>query len=352
MARLDRMEPLIATRIAQLEGVIAVGRTSGGGRAAAQDVNEGAGEAITGSIQGVLAELASHELGLLRLRNQAVVKEQRRLDALIVALGSVFLLVEVLAFLALRMASRERLRTAEQLRHVALDLERSNRDLEQFASIASHDLQEPLRMVASFTELLGQRYRGRLDEEADQFIAFAVDGAKRMQILINDLLQYARLVSRGLPSVPCQTEAALNQALLCLAQTLLETGALVTHEPLPEVQGDPSQVALLFQNLLGNALKFRCPGRQPCVQVSAVPDGARWQFSVADNGIGIDPAHFEIIFQIFRRLHGSADYPGTGIGLAICKRIVERHGGSIRVMSQPGQGATFTFSLPRSGADA
>ena len=350
-ARLDRMEPLMFMRLAQLEQVVAEGRAVGGPGEAAREVNEGAGEALTGAIQGELGELAAHELSLVSLRNQTVLREQHRLNFLIVALGSGFLLVEVLAFLALRMASRERLLTAEQLRHVALDLQRSNRDLEQFASVASHDLQEPLRMVASFTELLGQRYRGRLDAEADQFIAFAVDGAKRMQTLINDLLQYARLVSRAVPAVICPVEAALDQALLALAQAMLETEAQVTRDPLPEILGDPSQVALLFQNLLGNALKFRCPGRRPCVHVSAVPEGARWQFSVADNGIGIDPAHFEIIFQIFRRLHGSADYPGTGIGLAICKRIVERHGGVIRVLSQPGQGATFTFSLPRPGAD-
>jgi PAS domain S-box-containing protein len=224
------------------------------------------------------------------------------------------------------------------------ELARSNQELEQFAYVASHDLQEPLRMVASFTQLLGKRYRGQLDSDADEFISYAVDGANRMQQLLNDLLAYSRVGTRGKPLVPVDSNSILNKAMANLAYLIEDSGAVITHLPLPRVQGDEVQLIQLFQNLLINAIKFR--GRElPMIQISAERKGSDWKFSVQDNGIGIASEHQERIFIIFQRLHQRADYPGTGIGLALCKKIVQRHGGRIWVKSALEQGATFCFTL-------
>ena len=240
----------------------------------------------------------------------------------------------------------ERKRAEETLRKAMADLKRSNEELQQFAYVASHDLQEPLRAVASFTQLLSERYKGRLDADADEFIAFAVGGANRMQTLINDLLSYSRLETRGKPPEPVDSHDALGQALANLGTAIRESVALVTNDDLPKVLADESQLVQLFQNLVGNAIKFR--GKEPPrVHVSAVSKGNEWLFSVRDNGIGIAQEYHERIFSIFQRLHSREDYPGTGIGLALCKRIVERHGGTIRVESEPGSGSTFFFTLPK-----
>jgi PAS domain S-box-containing protein len=240
----------------------------------------------------------------------------------------------------------ERKRAEEALRRAVADLKRSNEELQQFAYVASHDLQEPLRAVASFTQLLSERYKGRLDKNADEFIAFAVDGAHRMQALINDLLSYSRLETRGKPPEPTDSHDALGQALANLGTAIRESGALVTNDDLPLVKADEGQLVQLFQNLVGNAIKFR--GQEPPrVHVSAVSQGREWLFSVRDNGIGIAKEYHERIFSIFQRLHSREEYPGTGIGLALCKRIVERHGGTIRVESGPGSGSTFFFTLPK-----
>jgi len=226
------------------------------------------------------------------------------------------------------------------------ELNRSNEELGQFAYIASHDLQEPLRMVASYTELLSRRYKGQLDADADEFIAFAVDGAVRMHRLLEDLLSFSRVGTRGAALIATSSEEALQQALDNLRVAVGDTGALVTHGHLPTVMADEIQLIQLFQNLVGNAIKYQRPG-VPEVHVSAFKIGDQeWKFSVQDNGLGIDPEYFEKIFGMFQRLHGRDEFAGTGIGLAICKKIVERHGGRISVDSEPGRGSTFFFTLP------
>ncbi len=239
----------------------------------------------------------------------------------------------------------ERKQAQEGLARRSKELERSNADLEQFASVASHDLKEPLRTVASFVQLLQRRYEGKLDAQADEFIAFAIDGASRMQKLIDDLLAFSRVGTRGGEFQSVECEKALRAALQNLTVAIQESGAGVTAEALPTVRADVTQLVSLFQNLIGNALKFH-GAEPPRIHVSAQRNGAYWQLSVRDNGIGIEPRHFDRIFGIFQRLHTRQEYPGTGIGLAICKRIVERHGGKIWLESEPGKGTTFYFTLP------
>jgi PAS domain S-box-containing protein len=230
------------------------------------------------------------------------------------------------------------------LLHKVEELNRSNEELGQFAYIASHDLQEPLRMVASYTQLLSRRYAGKLDSDADEFIAFAVDGATRMQRLIQDLLAYSRVGTKGKDLLSTSSEDALKHALSNLRGAIEESGAVVTHDPLPEVLADEMQLVQLFQNLVGNAIKYQKPGI-PKIHVAALNGGKQYRFSVQDNGLGIDPQYFERIFGMFQRLHKREEFAGTGIGLAICKKIVERHGGQISVESQPGIGSTFRFAL-------
>jgi PAS domain S-box-containing protein len=226
------------------------------------------------------------------------------------------------------------------------ELKRSNTELEQFAYVSSHDLQEPLRGIAGLAQLLQQRYQGRLDSRADEYITLIVDGTQRMQTLINDLLAYSRIGRRGELIQTTEAEAALQATLENLKLAIQEHGARVTNDSLPTVQADPTQLIQLFQNLIGNALKFRAE-RPPQIHVGVADEGQFWQFSVHDNGIGIEPKYFERIFQVFQRLHTRRDYKGTGIGLAICKKIIERHGGRIWIRSEVGQGTTFYFTLPK-----
>lgn len=239
-----------------------------------------------------------------------------------------------------------RKQSEEHLVKTVGELKRSNDELQQFAYVASHDLQEPLRMVASYTQLLAKRYKGRLDSDADEFIGYAVDGSNRMQVLIQDLLAYSRAGTNGKPLREISSEKALKEALSNLRATIQESGAIVTHDSLPAITTDDTQLALVFQNLVGNALKYHS-SKAPLIHVSATKNGGKeWTFSVRDNGLGIDSQYFERIFVIFQRLHGREEFKGTGIGLAICKKIVERLGGKIWVKSQPEMGSTFYFSLP------
>jgi signal transduction histidine kinase len=228
------------------------------------------------------------------------------------------------------------------------ELKRSNADLEQFAYVASHDLQEPLRMVSGFTGLLKRRYSGKLDADADEYIDFAVGGANRMQSLINDLLSFSRVGREELAAKPVNTQIALDQALANLQSAIEERSALVSSSQLPTVWADHGMLVRLFQNLISNALKF-CKAERPIVRIKAEARGGDWVFSVADNGIGIEPQYKDRIFLIFQRLHKQSEYPGTGIGLAVCKRIVERNGGRIWLESEPGKGTTFFFTLPATG---
>lgn len=240
----------------------------------------------------------------------------------------------------------ERKQMEQKLKQTLAELESSNRELEQFAYVASHDLQEPLRMVGSYVQLIAQRYRGKLDPDADDFIAYAVDGANRMQRMIQDLLAYSRVSTHGKSFQPTDCESVFRQVLDVLKLAIEESGAVVTHDPLPAVFADESQMVQLFQNLVGNAIKFRGEA-SPTIHVSATERGNEWVFSVRDNGIGIDPKYNERIFVVFQRLHRREEYPGTGIGLAICKKVVERHGGRIWVESEVGKGTTFCFTIPR-----
>jgi PAS domain S-box-containing protein len=238
-----------------------------------------------------------------------------------------------------------------ELSRIAEDLLRSNRDLEQFAYVASHDLQEPLRMVASFVERLGEDYRGKLDPTADTYIRIASENSRRMQKLIQGLLAYARVGSRGRSFALSDAATALAEALGPLRSTIAETGAEISAEGLPAVHADATQLAELLRNLVENALAYRS-GRPPRIRVSARREGGHWHFSVEDNGIGIEPRYYDRIFVIFQRLHAPSANVGTGIGLAICKKIVERHSGRIWVESEPGAGSTFHFTLPDREGDA
>lgn len=240
-------------------------------------------------------------------------------------------------------------RTAEVVK-TAKELEQSNKDLEQFAYVASHDLQEPLRAVAGFISLLQKRYEGKLDEKAHEYIRHAVDGATRMQALIDGLLAYSRVETKGAALAPSSAQQSYEVAMANLRTSVEEAHAEVTADSLPKVRADGLQLTQLFQNLIGNAIKFRGE-RPPRVHVSAKRQQKDWLFSVRDSGIGIDPQYADRIFRIFQRLHTRTQYPGTGIGLAICKKIVERHGGEIWFESKPGRGTTFYFSIPESGVN-
>jgi light-regulated signal transduction histidine kinase (bacteriophytochrome) len=240
-----------------------------------------------------------------------------------------------------------RKQAVDKLKQTTAELTRSNEELQRFAYVASHDLQEPLRMVASYVQLLERRYKDKLDDDASEFINFAVEGTKRMQNLINDLLAYSRVDSQGKPFEPVNMEQILGYTLANLEVAVEESHTIVTHDLLPTVIGDEGQMVQVFQNLVANAIKFH--GKEaPRVHISAELKENEWVFSVKDNGIGIEPQYFDRIFIIFQRLHGQ-EYPGTGTGLSIVKRIVERHGGRVWVESEYNKNTTFYFSIPKRG---
>jgi signal transduction histidine kinase len=281
---------------------------------------------IANSIAGVLDGRLHHSL--LSATAEQLLKRSRELQA-----SNAKLQTEV--------QEREQAEAAQS--ELARELARSNAELEQMAYVASHDLQEPLRMVASYLQLLERKYEGQLDAEAHEFIAFAVDGAKRMQALINDLLSYSR-AGAALASEPTESARALDTAVASLRMLIAETGTRIERGRLPRVMAAPASLTQLFQNLIANAIKFRRK-EAPRIAIWAEPDGEFWRFAVQDNGIGVAPEYHERIFVMFQRLHRRSEYPGTGIGLAICKKIVERHGGRIWLESALGEGATFRFTL-------
>jgi light-regulated signal transduction histidine kinase (bacteriophytochrome) len=271
-------------------------------------------------------------------------KEGRLLDVL-ATIQAIVIDGQRMAFVLMRDITGMKLVEASLWRRTE-ELQRSNEELEQFAYVASHDLQEPLRMVSSFVKLLQRDYKGKLDENADEYIFFAVDGVNRMYALINDLLDYSRVKTGGKEFLQTDMNKVLEQALSNLKLAIDNTKAKVIAEPLPTLEVDSGQMVELLQNLVGNAIKYRKPNEQPIIEIRSERKTGDWIISVKDNGIGIDPQYHERIFGLFQRLHVWGEYEGTGIGLAIAKRIVERHGGHIWVESEPGKGSSFSFSIP------
>jgi|HubBroStandDraft_6_1064221.scaffolds.fasta_scaffold04923_5 signal transduction histidine kinase len=358
---LDRVEPLISERLVMFQERVELRRREGL-ISGAEIVRQGPGKQHMDRIRAQLGEMKEEENRLMILRTAAVTKSSRNTTIVIVSgevLALLFLSVaaivvgqemgqrrraeEEVLILNVDLEKRVAERTAE-LDERASDLARSNSELQQFAYVASHDLQEPLRMVASFTQLLAKRYEDKLDDDARDFINYAVDGATRMQTLISDLLNYSRVGTQGKPLVPTDSDALFRRVLDTLQFSIKESNAVIVSDPLPMVLADPQQLGQLFQNLLTNAIKFR--GEQaPNIRILTERNGNDWKISVRDNGIGISPEHTDRIFIIFQRLHTKTEYPGTGIGLAICKKIVERHGGRIWFEPSPGGGTTFCFTI-------
>ena len=350
--RLEVAKLHIQSKLSELNRTIYLRRNAGFDRAL-EVIPTDSGQRSMDDLRSVVAEMA-HEESQLQQRRAAASASTAKKTKFAVVFGTlvssaIFGIVALFLFLTnskLEYEVRQRMRTEQELEEQTQELARSNQELEKFAHIASHDLQEPLRMVSSYTQLLERRYKDKLDSDANEFIAYAVDGAKRMQTQINDLLAYSRVTSQGHSMEATDCSAIFQNAIANLAGSIEESGAVVTQDPLPTVPADDSQLTSVFQNLIGNGIKYR--GEQaPQIHVSAVESGDEWMFSISDNGIGIDPQFAERIFEIFQRLHSKEEYAGTGIGLAICKKVVERHGGRIWVESEPGTGSTFWFTLPR-----
>jgi signal transduction histidine kinase len=363
---LDALESILAERLKELQERIQV-RREAGLLAGATAVREGVGKEYMDRVRATVGEMKSEEERLLTLRSAELdVSSQKTRTALVSGelLGLFFLGI---AGLVVHSEMRHRRQAENEVRQLnadlerkvaertaelaerAKDLERSNMELQQFAYVASHDLQEPLRTIASFTQLLAKRYGDKLDDKAREFIAFAVDGSKRMQTLINDLLSFSRVGTQGRPLVPISTDAVLDSVLKNLKRGIEENRAIITRDPLPTVLADELQLGQILQNLIGNAIKFRRDGGVT-VHIGAERTATGWNISVRDNGIGVAPEHSERIFVIFQRLHTKTQYPGTGIGLAICKKIAERHGGRIWLEPTPGGGSTFIFSIADGGS--
>ena len=360
---LDRLEPVIAARFAILQRGIEI-RRQGGLAGGADFTAEGSGKREMDQARMEIAAMRQEEDHLLTQRSLGVERTSSRTRVVIVTGNALAFLFLFLAGVVVQREMGRRKHAEDKIRSLNADLERrvdertgelaermkdlarSNSELQQFAYVASHDLQEPLRMVASFTQLLGRRYREKLDDDARDFINYAVDGATRMQTLITDLLSYSRVGTQGKPLESTRCDEVLDRVLNNnLRLAIKESGVSITRDPLPTVLADPLQLGQLFQNLIANAIKFRS-NDSPSVHISVERRGGDWEIAVRDNGIGISREHADRIFVIFQRLHTKTEYPGTGIGLAICKKIAERQGGRIWVEPTPGGGSTFRFTIP------
>lgn len=365
----EQLSSLVHVRIGKMNEVLELRRSH---ELPAQQAVEdmASGTVLMDRIRGISTNMIREENRLLQLRTDA-----QRNTGIQVAIVFVFGIVAsvVLLFWAYRkilgyaeardraeaeirelnlgLQRRVEERTAE-LERANVQLTRSNEDLTRFAYVASHDLQEPLRMIGSYAGLLGRRYEGQLDERADKYIFYIVDGAKRMQTLVQDLLAYSRSGSQALKFQPTNMEEVLSTAIGNLEFAIADASAVITRDPLPSLTADPVKITQVMQNLLANAIKFRKADEPPRIHVSARQEEKDWIFSVRDNGIGFEPRYSDRIFTIFQRLHPVGQYPGTGIGLAICKRIVEGHGGRVGADSEPGAGSTFYFVLPNAGPAA
>jgi signal transduction histidine kinase len=342
-----------------------------GGQDAALQEEKRTGLTVSLQLGKAMAAMTAEENGLLDQRKRATAAADMEADALLIAgaIATILLLIWAYRIVRLYAAGRDRaeaevrqanhqlqekIAQLDRLNHELEDrvkertesLERSNRDLQQFAFVASHDLQEPLRMVVSYLGLLEKACRDKLDAETQKYMHFAVDGASRMQTLIRDLLAYAQSGSQTPVLTQTRLQDVVGQARYSLLESIRETGAEITMGPLPDVEVDPLKMSLVFQNLLSNAIKFRQPGQKPQVHIDVRREAGEWHVSVRDNGIGFDEKYADRIFGAFQRLHGKSEYPGTGIGLAICKRIIEGHGGRIWAEAHPGAGAAFHFTLP------
>lgn len=354
--RLDSLKPLLGSVITEMRRMIDL-RSTGEARTVTAALQSYRGQRLMERVAEATGLLKDEEERLLAERRRARRRTDTLVNAALLAGFGTTIAALTWAMFAIRRYERQRDRAELQLQTLNKELElrveertanlqRSNQDLEQFAYAASHDLQEPLRMVSSYVDLLGKRYSGRLDEDADTYIRFAVDGAKRMQRLVNDLLAYSRAGTQALEIGPVDSGEVLQEVMEQLQNSIRDSGADITADALPRVQADRVKLASVLQNLLSNAIKFAKPGIRPQIRVSARLDRGMWQFTVRDEGIGFDSQYAEKVFQLFQRLHGGDGYPGTGIGLALCKRVIEGHGGRIWVESAPDQGSSFHFVLP------
>ena len=365
-ARCNALVEAVHARMDELQRTVGL-RRSEGETAAVAAVRTGVGRRDMERIREISSAMDQQEQRLLRQRLREQLGTETLVAAtfgagVVVSVGLLFWAYHLIAVFAAerRRAEREALRLASELEQRVKDrtaelhaanenLQRSNTDLERFAYIASHDLQEPLRMISAYVDLLARRYQGRLDKDADEYIRYAVEGARRMRLLITDLLSYSRAGTQALRLARADMDAAFQAALQNLQILREETNAQIECGPLPAIRADEAKLVLVFQNLLSNAMKFHRPGCAPCIRVAASRVEDSWRFLVQDNGIGFAPEFSDRIFEVFQRLHPRESYAGTGIGLAISKRIVEAHGGHIGVESAEGEGSKFWFSLPAAG---
>lgn len=383
-ARLDEIDRPVIKKMAKLKQTIEI-RKEKGYRAATGLVDTGIGEKLMDEIRGRVAAAEDEEARLLKERAAARKVAGRKLTGAIIGGGAVSAVLLFIAFSFLRNEIVRRIGVEEDLRKHQEGLEalveertrdlavtnsflkeenimrrqaeeelkkslkavaRSNEELDQFTAIASHDLRAPLRMVSGFIDLLARRYKGKLDEKADEYIAHAISGTERMSALLHDLYVYSRVGTEEKPFSAVELGSLLRGAVENLKELIDENGAIVTNDELPWADGDDIQLVQLFQNLIANAIKFRKNDATPRIHVSVQCKEGEWVVGIRDNGIGIEPRHYEHIFAIFQRLHSADEYPGTGLGLALCRKIVSRHGGRIWVESIPGQGSIFYFTIP------